>query len=103
MNEKLRSKKGSLEDIDALITCAIMSFRRDALERFETLTDFSKNVVCSQLLLLVNWFREVGSRFRGVVLHINIFLQLINAFSDQPTPEYKRKVAFRLEVVQMTQ
>jgi hypothetical protein len=58
MTEKQR-QNGSLEEIDALLACGALSFPRSLLANFHHLSSHSKDVICTQLLLLMNWFREV--------------------------------------------
>ena len=87
--------KGSLVDIDALITCSVTTFPRALVERFNSFDEATQTLLCTQLLYLLNWFREVRAAiFRGAWL----ILQVVNAFSDQKELEYKRKVLLRLEV-----
>jgi hypothetical protein len=57
-NEKMRNK-GSLVEIDALITCSVTTFPRALAEQMGSLDEASQALVCTQLLNLLNWFREV--------------------------------------------
>ena len=64
---------GSLSEIDALISCDIVSFQRETIAKFEDLSESSKYTVLNQLFFTLNWFREV----RELQYCRNIFFTLL--------------------------
>lgn len=54
---------GDLSDIDAVIGCPVWLPKRHVLEKFESLSNNEKNVVCATLFYCANWFRELINAF----------------------------------------
>ena len=71
---------GDLEEIDALLGCAVYAVPKTSIAEFKDLSSETKDSVCSSLFFLINWFREV-----------------VNTFAGQEDPEMQIKVLQRLE------
>ncbi|CAH1783101.1 unnamed protein product [Owenia fusiformis] len=77
-----KQRNGNLEEIDALLGCPVNMFKMEILSKVESLSSTEKELICSSMFYLVNWFREV-----------------VNAFASQDDPEMKGKVISRLQAI----
>jgi hypothetical protein len=52
--------EGNLNEIDALLSCALWMFDLQSYDSLSDLCAESRDAVCHTLFFAVNWFREVG-------------------------------------------
>lgn len=71
---------GDLEEIDALLGCALILTDMEVVEKVESLSRTEREFLCSLLFYTINWFREV-----------------VNAFCKQKDAEMKMKVVTRIQ------
>ncbi|XP_052284224.1 Fanconi anemia group D2 protein-like isoform X1 [Dreissena polymorpha] len=71
---------GTLDNIDALLGCAVFLTRETVYEKLDPLSQREKNIIVSSLFYTINWFIEV-----------------VNGFAGQSDPEIKAKVITRLQ------
>ena len=81
-----QANAGDLEEIDALLGCPIYAVSKDTIDDFSELSSEAKDLVCSSLFFLINWFREVA-----------------NTFAGQDDPEMQTKVLQRLDHIAKTE
>ncbi|KAJ8301396.1 hypothetical protein KUTeg_020383 [Tegillarca granosa] len=75
-----RQNNGDLENIDALLGCAIFLPKEEVFDKIESLSQKEKETICACLFYCINWFREV-----------------VNGFANQTDTEMKAKVITRLQ------
>ena len=68
---------GNLENIDALLGCAILAPFEELYKNFASLTEEEKSNTLTCLFHIINWFREI-----------------INAFATQKDKEMRVKVSY---------
>ncbi|XP_071510780.1 Fanconi anemia group D2 protein-like [Diadema antillarum] len=71
---------GSLEGIDALLGCPLYSAKEDVVAKIHSLSAQEKEMLCSNLFICLNWFREA-----------------INGFASLQDAEMRSKVLGRLQ------
>uniref|UniRef100_UPI00398E4C27 Fanconi anemia group D2 protein isoform X2 n=1 Tax=Pristiophorus japonicus TaxID=55135 RepID=UPI00398E4C27 len=77
---------GNLEEIDALLGCPLYVTNMELVEKAESLSKQERELLCSLLFHVLNWFREV-----------------VNAFCKQRDTEMKGKVLLRLQNITQLQ
>lgn len=63
MRSSVRFLTGSYDDIDAVLNCGIECWFVNSVREFEILSNRDKELYCFQVLMIINWFRELINTF----------------------------------------